>query len=361
MKDIHLRKDKTCLNCGVTVEERYCSHCGQENIEPKESFTHLIGHFFADFTHYDAKVFTTIKDLAFKPGFLTNAYNSGKRTSYLNPIRMYIFISALFFIIAFSQHQNSKNSSSVENKNQLINPYRQHLADSLRTISKQSGVHDFYVLRNQTYQQLAHQLDTVKTIDSSESASAMINNAGILKFHFVENKYKDIRQFDSVQRNLTSRAKIGLLNTYISHKIIRLTQEQGRRSIDVEEDIKHDLPKLMFILLPFFALSISVFYDNKKYIYSQHVIFSLHFNCFMFLCFFVVNIITMIFKTSVVFDVIWVISLVTIFVYLALALFYVYKESLWLCFVKSIAILVTYALTLILCLCIFISVNFLLI
>jgi hypothetical protein len=103
MKRQHLRHDKTCLNCGTIVQERSCSHCGQENKEPKETFGHLMSHFFEDLTHYDSKFLTTIKDLVFKPGFLTRQYNAGKRVAYLNPIRMYFFISALFFIVIFSQ------------------------------------------------------------------------------------------------------------------------------------------------------------------------------------------------------------------------------------------------------------------
>src|SRR5476651_1345786 len=99
MKHSNLRHDKTCLNCGTEVQERFCTHCGQENTEPKESFGHLLRHFFADVTHYDSQFFTTLKYLIFRPGFLTVQYNAGKRLSYLNPIRMYIFISAVFFLV----------------------------------------------------------------------------------------------------------------------------------------------------------------------------------------------------------------------------------------------------------------------
>src|ERR1700743_593598 len=89
----HLRHEKNCLNCGFRVEERFCSRCGQENVEPKESWVHLVGHFLADITHFDSKIFITIKDLVWRPGFLTREYAEGRRVRYLNPIRMYIFIS----------------------------------------------------------------------------------------------------------------------------------------------------------------------------------------------------------------------------------------------------------------------------
>jgi hypothetical protein len=98
----HQRKEKDCLNCGATVIGPYCHNCGQENIEPKESFWHLILHFFNDITHFDGKFFTTLRILLFRPGFLSKEYMSGKRVSYLNPIRMYLFTSFIFFLVFFS-------------------------------------------------------------------------------------------------------------------------------------------------------------------------------------------------------------------------------------------------------------------
>jgi hypothetical protein len=96
------RKDKICLNCQATVYGRYCHVCGQENIEPKESFWHLITHFTYDVTHFDGKFFSTLRYLLFKPGFLSHEYLRGRRASYLHPIRMYVFTSALFFLIFFT-------------------------------------------------------------------------------------------------------------------------------------------------------------------------------------------------------------------------------------------------------------------
>ncbi|HEX4852390.1 MAG TPA: DUF3667 domain-containing protein, partial [Puia sp.] len=85
------RSEKICLNCNATIYGRYCHVCGQQNIEPKQSVWHLITHFFYDITHFDGKFFVTLKDLLIKPGFLSREYMIGRRMSYLDPIRMYIF------------------------------------------------------------------------------------------------------------------------------------------------------------------------------------------------------------------------------------------------------------------------------
>lgn len=105
------RKEKNCLNCNAEVLGRFCQVCGQENIEPKESFWHLVTHFFYDITHFDGKFFSTVKYLLLKPGFLTYEYVRGKRMTYLHPIRMYVFTSAFFFLMFFSfisTHQEEK-------------------------------------------------------------------------------------------------------------------------------------------------------------------------------------------------------------------------------------------------------------
>jgi predicted amidophosphoribosyltransferase len=40
-----IRKEPICLNCGRDVTERFCTNCGQENIEPRENFRSLLTHF----------------------------------------------------------------------------------------------------------------------------------------------------------------------------------------------------------------------------------------------------------------------------------------------------------------------------
>ena len=102
MSHLKERKQKNCLNCNAQVYGKYCHICGQENIEPKETFWGLATHFVYDIVHFDGKFFSTLKYLLFKPGFLSHEYLRGRRASYLHPIRMYVFTSAIFFILFFT-------------------------------------------------------------------------------------------------------------------------------------------------------------------------------------------------------------------------------------------------------------------
>ena len=126
-----IRKDKTCLNCRHVVENKFCPNCGQENADTRKTFHHLFIHFFEDLTHYENAFWKTIKNLLFKPSTLTKEYLSGKRLSYLAPVRLYIFISFLcFFVISLFpdkllnlnniKKDNLKNRAKTERKRDIV-------------------------------------------------------------------------------------------------------------------------------------------------------------------------------------------------------------------------------------------------
>ena len=194
----HLRKEKNCLNCGTEVTDRFCSHCGQENLETKESFGHLVGHFFADVTHYDSKFFTTIKDLLFKPGFLTRQYFAGRRTKYLNPLRMYFFISFIFFLVSYIKNNNEPAEAEDPNA-QYANIVRQYLADSLRQSIKNQNIHTDST-KATVINQIAANLDSaISKKDTTEAIGFFFGDNGI-KFTLTENKYNNVFEYDSVQQ-----------------------------------------------------------------------------------------------------------------------------------------------------------------
>src|SRR5450432_2351477 len=190
MSNHTIRHEKNCLNCGATVEERYCSHCGQENIQPTESFGHLVRHFFEDITHYDSHVFNSFKYLIARPGFLTRQYNAGKRAGYLNPIRMYVFMSAVFFLVFFSLNKEVEDVKTTTDAKGEVNLFRQHLADSLKGIYKTNKpVSAEDSIRNKVYNSIANRLDTIQSTPANdESLAIAFNSHGDLVLKMEETK-----------------------------------------------------------------------------------------------------------------------------------------------------------------------------
>jgi len=106
-----------CKNCGYLVEKTYCSKCGQKNSDILD-FKSLVKEFFQNIFELDSRFFLTIKYLFTKPGFLTSEYWSGKRSKYLNPFRMYIITSVLYYAVSSLISNPTENDKDFEvNKN----------------------------------------------------------------------------------------------------------------------------------------------------------------------------------------------------------------------------------------------------
>ena len=92
-----------------------------------ETFWGLLTHFVYDITHFDSKFFSTLKYLFAKPGFLSLEFLKGRRASYLHPIRMYVFTSALFFVIFFTLY----SASSLIKEEQDLDQQRSNISLAL--------------------------------------------------------------------------------------------------------------------------------------------------------------------------------------------------------------------------------------
>lgn len=111
--------DDTCPNCGATVDGKFCSSCGQKRIDKHEfAVKHFFGHLVHEITHLDGnKITKTFVALIAKPGLLTCEYLAGRKGQYLTPIRIYLTVSALYFLFAWGALANAGGGSVEENQN----------------------------------------------------------------------------------------------------------------------------------------------------------------------------------------------------------------------------------------------------
>ena len=280
------RKEKNCLNCNAEVHGRFCHICGQQNSQPKESFGHLLNHFFQDFTHFDGKFFSTIKLLIFKPGFLTLQYTLGKRANFLNPIRLYVFTNTLFFLIFFTFIQKDdddtveKPTSSKEVMEKL-NKKVNSLQMSLATKDKEDSAEI-----NKQLQQVHHAIAILQTDRSSADS---INNSFTdgLVAHF-GNKFASRKEYDSLQKKLPESQQDNWLNEKIQQKIlmakVKYNGNYSKITAELYHKFKHRFPQILFLSIPFFGLTLKILYlRQKNFYYVDHLIFSIHYYCAIFI------------------------------------------------------------------------------
>lgn len=302
MSHLKERSEKKCLNCGSVIHGRYCHVCGQENLEPEETTWHLVTHFFNDITHFDGKFFVTLKDLLFKPGFLSREYKAGRRSSYLNPVRMYIFTSALFFLVFFS-----------------VTGFQ----DVVNTTYDGKTMEDIQKMDSLQFISFLHAYDSTLHMSKKEFpvyADSVRDTKGL---HFSTEHYKSKAEYDSLLK--TGKVDDGWLEQLFTYKEIEMNQkyhnDQRQISKAFVNNLLHSFPQILFISLPIFAFILKLLYNRRKqFYYVSHAIFSIHLYVFVFMMMFIMLLLRKLhgwFKWEAINYIGWVVIL--------LIFFYLYK------------------------------------
>lgn len=98
----------TCRNCESAMHGPYCGQCGQRAVHENPTAHELLHDATHEFLHLDGKIFTTLRLLLTRPGFLTVEYLQGRRARYITPIRLYLTCSVLYFLVAAAAHPVEK-------------------------------------------------------------------------------------------------------------------------------------------------------------------------------------------------------------------------------------------------------------
>ena len=272
------RKERDCLNCGATLHGRYCHVCGQENIVPKETFWSMFLHFFYDITHFDSKFFLTVKDLVFRPGFLSKEFIKGRRARYLHPVRMYMFTSAVFFLLFFSFFK-PKTSINTNLNTPMSRVERVKMINDIQESLKGAPA-------NANFQK---ELELLK--DTTRPVTMMELNPFSDSTNFItlgHQSYRNKEEYDSIQNNLQPPQRDGWFKRRLIKKAFEINDKYRENPNglmnEFGESILHRLPYMLFVTLPLFALILKLLYIRRKqFYYADHGAFTIHFYIFSFL------------------------------------------------------------------------------
>lgn len=230
------RTETNCLNCGAEVLGKFCPECGQENIETRENFFHMMGHFLADYFHFDSKFFRSLIPLFIRPGFLTKEYWEGRRSHYIHPLRIFFFITILFMISTSFFYKKFGN----EFKSKIMTPDSTLIALDTTYLNSLSDTAKLYIPSH-------HDSLTVKEIK--------------------EEKVRDVRQMSKINK--------GIDNVFVNLKYVT------------------------FFLLPVYALFFKILYRRRRPFYVDHLIYAMHLLTFAYCLFSVTLLLPWIFPMGI--------------------------------------------------------------
>jgi hypothetical protein len=232
----HQQVSANCHNCGKAVADNYCAHCGQETRLHMPSLGEFLHEFVGHYVALEGKLWGTILRLLFRPGGLTNEYLAGRRRRYVEPLRIYLTVSILFFALM-----------------RLAGP----------TLYSTTG--------------------TAALPQRAPEAAAAVHTAG--KAPVAESEDKD-EEKNKVALALRLPPAVERWVPGVRHAAERFDAlDNAARGKVLSESFFHYAPYAMFCLMPLFALYLKLLYLGTGRRYGEHLLFGLHTNAFAFVMF----------------------------------------------------------------------------
>ena len=229
------RKKENCLNCGGSLlkDQNFCPDCGQENHYKVVPLKQLFLDFLGDYFTFDSKFFRSIFPLVFKPGELTREFNAGHRVRFIHPLRLYVFISVIFFFaISIDGDRPRLIGGAPESSGEAI-------------------------------------LDTV-TLDLG----------GENDIRMARNDLKKMIKEEGIESILDSAKAEGPYKRWMGSQVLRALTEDPSTVVD---HLLNTSSAYIFVLMPAYALMLFLFFWKSQMLYIEHLIFSFHVHSFFFL------------------------------------------------------------------------------
>lgn len=242
-----------CPNCASPAAGKFCPSCGQRQDLVRTSLARVVRDLLEDQFSLNGTLPRTLGALLFRPGRLTREYMSLRVARYIPPVRLYLVASVAFFLLLSIR-------SSLEDARSVTGP----AADSAMAAAIDS-------LRAQQLAQLEEK--------GSAEAPASKRFIGVRLTRDANwTNWPDALEIElgSQFLNRVVRDRLNALG--------RVPPSEAMRTI--RKSFFQQVPKVMFLILPFYALLLKLLYVRRKRYYVEHFIFALHVHALTFALFF---------------------------------------------------------------------------
>src|SRR6476660_7283 len=274
-----------CENCGAELIGHYCAQCGQAAVDYRRSFRYVSADVLDSFLNWDSKFFTTIALLILKPWRLTNEFLAGKRVRYVNPLRLYLLASILFFFAVnygakgiridptkFPEEKRAEVAAAIADKRDEIEAQlkKENLTPEQRRKAQKALD---YLTKPTSSATTTPTPEETPSPSAAPGGSPTAESGGQQKYGPVGDRpfvvFDDAKSTTPFERWIEGRAKEKM-------------GEQGTKMGLFISTLLSNLPYMMLCCIPLFALVLKLLYIRRRRFYIDHLIYALHIHSFFY-------------------------------------------------------------------------------
>tara|TARA_B100001245_G_scaffold236683_1_gene229875 strand:+ start:4710 stop:5696 length:987 start_codon:yes stop_codon:yes gene_type:complete len=259
-------KSDSCANCQQELHgENFCPNCGQKNDSRRLTTSHFIQESLSNSLAFDGRFFRTLYNLVRYPGKVPIDFVEGKRTRYMNPVRIYFLASImLLFFIQFSDREGG----IVEVKNNRDSLIEETTAPDTALTQSPASLHDSIV---------------EDSIIQNTALNPELENESFME------KLDTMTNFHHRHQHLTTNEGLSYLGLeHGTWNRFLYTQAAKMDDFDSKEFNKSFLSKLfwiLFLFIPVLGLLLWLIYARRPFYYPEHLIFTFYNQAIFFLIF----------------------------------------------------------------------------
>lgn len=324
-----------CLNCSfapLDIDANFCPACGQDCRNKRITVWHLIEEAFANFFNLDHKFWQTLFNI-FLPGKLTNEFLKGRRQQYISPLRIFLITSIIFFgAVQVNSNDSTSNFFNSTTDGFKKDSYYSHFLEKLS-------------LESDTLSQSFSDTPQAPLIlDSLQSRmSRFHDDSTTIGAINLFSKKDSLSSLVVANKDLVELSQDSLVNLYKNGHFLDdlLLKQNIKLAVKGENFFSYLLEQLvwmMLLMMPFLAMFLKLIYIRSDFFYVDHLIFLFHTHTFVFVISSLLILLNSYFPNATFLSSINTVGIISMPIYLFLAMLKVYQQSKTKTFIKLLMI-----------------------